>query len=137
MSFLFLANAPVVDESVQAELSRLEICGMTLAGLGLLFFLGAAVGLFRFPDFYTRMHAAGKGDTLSSLLILLGFALITFDDFSAAGWLLLLKIFGIVLFIMLTSPTSTHALMRAGFEDGIEPVTNNPKRKKKGGAKKK
>jgi len=83
------------------------------------------------------MHAAGKGDTLSSLLILLGFALITFDDFSAAGWLLLLKIFGIVLFIMLTSPTSTHALMRAGFEDGIEPVTNNPKRKKKGGAKKK
>jgi multisubunit Na+/H+ antiporter MnhG subunit len=38
---------------------------------------------------------------------------------------------------MLTSPTSTHALMRAGFEDGIEPVTNNPKRKKKGGAKKK
>ncbi|MBL63997.1 MAG: hypothetical protein CMI30_11390 [Opitutae bacterium] len=137
MSFLFLANAPVVDESVQAELSRLEICGMTLAGLGLLFFLGAAVGLFRFPDFYTRMHAAGKGDTLSSLLILLGFALITFDDFSALGWLLLLKIFGIVLFIMLTSPTSTHALMRAGFEDGIEPVTNNPKRKKKGGAKKK
>ena len=137
MSFLFLANAPVVDESIQAELSRLEICGMTLAGLGLLFFLGAAVGLFRFPDFYTRMHAAGKGDTLSSLLILLGFALITFDDFSAAGWLLMVKIFGIVLFIMLTSPTSTHALMRAGFEDGIEPVTNNPKRKKKGGAKKK
>ena len=137
MSFLFLANAPVVDESVQAELSRLEICGMTLAGLGLLFFLGAAVGLFRFPDFYTRMHAAGKGDTLSSFLILAGFALITFDDFSAAGWLLLLKIFGIVLFIMLTSPTSTHALMRAGFEDGIEPVTNKPKRKKKGGAKKK
>jgi len=60
MSFLFLANAPVVDESVQAELSRLEICGMTLAGLGLLFFLGAAVGLFRFPDFYTRMHAAAR-----------------------------------------------------------------------------
>ena len=137
MKLFFLANAPVVDESVQAELSKMEICGMVLAGLGLLFFLGAAVGLYRFPDFYTRMHAAGKGDTLSSLLILLGFALITFDDFSAAGWLLLLKIFGIVLFIMLTSPTSTHALMRAGFEDGIEPVTKKPKRKKKGGAKKK
>ena len=120
MSFLFLANAPVVDESVQAELSRLEICGMTLAGLGLLFFLGAAVGLLRFPDFYTRMHAAGKGDTLSSLLILAGFALITFDEFSAEGWLLMVKIFGIVLFIMLTSPTSTHALMRAGFKDGIQ-----------------
>ena len=32
---------------------------------GLIFFLGAAIGLLRFPDFYTRMHAAGKGDTLS------------------------------------------------------------------------
>ena len=35
-------------------------------------FLGSAVGMVRFPDFYTRMHAAGKGDTLSTMLMLLG-----------------------------------------------------------------
>ena len=40
--------------------------------LGLLFFFGTSLGLLRFPDFYTRMHAAGKGDTLSSILILFG-----------------------------------------------------------------
>ena len=48
------------------------ILGCILISIGLLFFLGTAVGLLRFPDFYSRMHAAGKGDTLSTVLILLG-----------------------------------------------------------------
>ena len=130
-----LADASGVTEAAQAELSRLDLFGMILAGLGLVFFFGAAVGLYRFPDFYTRMHAAGKGDTLSSLLVLAGFALITLDDFSTVDWLLVVKVMAIVLFIMLTSPTSTHALMRAGFEDGVEPVTKE--RKKKGDSRKK
>lgn len=120
----FLAEASA--ETIHSGLSALDVCGMILASVGLVFFLGAAVGLYRFPDFYTRMHAAGKGDTLSSLLILLGFGLITLDDFSMVGWLLVVKLLAIVLFIMLTSPTSTHALMRAGFEDGVEPVTKGP-----------
>lgn len=135
MNFLYLAESS--GAVTQAELSRLDLCGMILACVGLLFFLGAAVGLYRFPDFYTRMHAAGKGDTMSSLLILVGFALITFDDLSAVGYLLVVKVVAIVLFIMLTSPTSTHALMRAGFEDGVEPVTKHKEPMKKGGAKKK
>ena len=133
MDFIWLADSSTAI--AQAELSARELCGMILAGVGLLFFLGAAVGLYRFPDFYTRMHAAGKGDTLSSLLILAGFSLITLEEFSAADWLLVVKVLAIVLFIMLTSPTSTHALMRAGFEDGVEPVTKKPK--KRGGSKKK
>ena len=41
--------------------------GMGMGILGLIFFLGTAVGMVRFPDFYTRMHAAGKGDTLYPL----------------------------------------------------------------------
>ncbi len=135
MNILFMADASGVSETAHSELSRLDVWGMVLAGFGLLFFLGAAVGLYRFPDFYSRMHAAGKGDTLSSLLILAGFALITLDDFSTVSWLLLVKVMAILLFIMLTSPTSTHALMRAGFEDGVEPVTKKPK--KKGGTGKK
>ncbi len=93
---------------------------------GLMFFLGAAIGIIRFPDFYTRMHAAGKGDTLSSLLVLLGFAVYQLKDFHslAHDWVILLvilKLMAISTFILLTSPTSTHALMNAGWEDGIEP----------------
>ena len=42
----------------------LKLLGILMGVVGLVFFLGAAVGMVRFPDFYTRMHAAGKGDTL-------------------------------------------------------------------------
>ncbi len=94
---------------------------------GLVFFSGAALGLLRFPDFYTRMHAAGKGDTLSSLLVILGFALYQFRDVHdlSHDWpviLVVLKLLAIVVFIFLTSPTSTSALMDAGWEDQIEPI---------------
>ena len=88
---------------------------------GLTFFLAAVVGVVRFPDFYTRMHAAGKGDTLSTILILLGVALYTAGNFSVDNLLIAIKIMAIALFIMLTSPTSTHALMQAGYDDGIKP----------------
>lgn len=129
----FLAEAAT---RMVSAVSVLDVVGMILATIGLVFFLGAAVGLYRFPDFYTRMHAAGKGDTLSSLLILAGFGLITLEDFSAVGLLLVVKVLAIVLFIMLTSPTSTHALMRAGFEDGVEPVVKGDAKVKKKEARK-
>jgi multicomponent Na+:H+ antiporter subunit G len=96
--------------------------GVGMGILGLVFFLGTAVGILRFPDFYTRMHAAGKGDTLSTMLMLTGFGLVMMEDFSVSSWLLLLKILGIVLFIFITTPTSSHALMRAAFEDDEMPL---------------
>ena len=43
-----------------------EIICIVCIVLGLIFFLGTNIGLFRFPDFYTRVHAAGKGDTFST-----------------------------------------------------------------------
>lgn len=94
---------------------------------GLVFFFGAAVGLLRFPDFYSRMHAAGKGDTLSSLLVIAGFAVYHLGKVHdlSHDWpvlLVVLKLFAIVVFIYLTSPTSTSALADAGWEDGIDPV---------------
>lgn len=39
---------------------------------GLFFFFTATVGLLRFPDFFSRLHATGKGDTLAVLLCLIG-----------------------------------------------------------------
>ena len=75
----------------------LQIFGWVLGILGLVFFLGSAVGMLRFPDFYTRMHAAGKGDTLSTMLMLGGFGLVTFEDFSIGSCLVLIKILAVVL----------------------------------------
>lgn len=99
---------------------------------GLLFFFGAVAGLVRFPDFYTRMHAAGKGDTLSTMLILAGLALYLFHDgFDTAKFLVALKIMAICAFIMLTSPTSTHALMQAGYEEGGKPYSADDEEEQK------
>ena len=90
---------------------------------GLVFFTGGAVGILRLPDFYTRLHAAGKMDTLGSLLMILALALYNFNEFSWAAALTSLKILLIVLFIFILSPTATHAIVDAGFRAGLRPWT--------------
>ena len=84
--------------------------------LGLFFFFGTSIGLIRFPDFYTRMHAAGKGDTLSSALLLTGLALYHLHHINFDSILVSVKIMFIVLFVFIASPTATHAIMDAGYE---------------------
>jgi multicomponent Na+:H+ antiporter subunit G len=86
---------------------------------GLLFFLGTTVGILRFPDFYTRMHAAGKGDTLSTILILFGLAAYQLHHPSVAALLIAAKIIFIAVLVFIASPTATHAIMDAGYESGI------------------
>jgi len=92
---------------------------LTIAGL--FFFLTTTVGLLRFPDFFSRMHAAGKGDTLSSLLMLLGLAIYTLHHISVGSILVIIKMFFILLFIFLASPTATHAIIDAGYRSEIKP----------------
>jgi multicomponent Na+:H+ antiporter subunit G len=94
---------------------------MTLMLAGLFFFFATTVGLLRFPDFYTRMHAAGKGDTLSSLLILLGLAIYNLDHITASNLLVSVKILFVLMFIFLASPTATHAIIDAGYESEVKP----------------
>lgn len=99
----------------------IDILSYILIGIGLVFFLGTAVGLLRFPDFYTRMHAAGKGDTLSTLLILLGLALLNLSHahhLDLGTVLVSVKIILIGIFIYIGSPTATHAIFEAGLFTG-------------------
>ena len=97
-----------------------------LALTGLVFFYATTVGILRFPDFYSRMHAAGKGDTLSSLLMLLPLALYSFHEMNMANLLVAMKILLIGVFIFMASPTATHAIIDAGYEAGIKPWTKKP-----------
>lgn len=106
----------------------LNIICIVLVVLGIIFFLGGAVGVVRFPDFYTRMHAAGKGDTMSVFMVLVGLAVYQLSDFSLANILIAGKIFFITIFIMWASPTSTHALIKAGLEEGQEVWTRKDKK---------
>ncbi len=83
--------------------------------IGLAALLLGSFGLLRFPDFYTRTHAASMTDTAGAGFIVLALAL-------HAGWdPVLIKLALVLVWILVTSPTATHALARAAMADGHEP----------------
>jgi len=84
---------------------------------GFFFFVAATVGLLRFPDFFCRLHATGKGDTLAVLLSLTGLSI--YQGFSLTS----LKIIFIAVFMFLAQPTATHAISRAALRCGLQPWT--------------
>jgi multicomponent Na+:H+ antiporter subunit G len=90
-----------------------------LAGLmlviGSLFALVAALGLLRFPDLYTRMHAASKAGTLGSGVLLLALATDALEFGVATR-----AVAGVV-FLLLTGPISAHLLARAAYLSGVKP----------------
>ena len=103
----------------------LDIFVTLLLVLGLVFLTGGAVGILRFPDFYTRLHPAGKLDTLGSLLMMLALSLFNLHDLTWGSFLTSLKIMLIVVFIFLSSPTATHAIVDAGVRAGMMPWTKD------------
>ena len=88
---------------------------------GLVFFTGGAVGILRFPDFYTRLHPAGKLDTMGSLLMMMALALYNLHHLSLGSLLTGLKILLIVVFVFLSSPTAIHGIVDAGVRAGLTP----------------
>jgi len=95
-------------------------CGFMV--LGLLFFLGTVLGVHRFPDCYTRMHGAAKGDTLSSVLFIFGIMFVSMDHVHLDVALIrMFKLLFIIAFIFVASPAASHALVAAGFSIGVTP----------------
>ena len=90
---------------------------------GLFFFTGGSIGILRFPDFYSRLHPAGKLDTMGLLMSMSGMALYVIQDFSLAAVFTSMKILLIVVFVFITSPTATHAILDAGVRAGLSPWT--------------
>ena len=77
------------------------------------------LGIHRFPDFFTRLHAAGITDTLCAASILSGLAL------QAGFSLISFKLLLIFAFLMLTSPTASHVLANAALHGGLQPKTGD------------
>lgn len=73
-----------------------------------LFVLGVAtLGLFRLHYVLNRIHASAKCDTLGTMLVLIGVAILT--GFSLAT----LKLLVLIVFIWLTNPAAVHLIGRA------------------------
>jgi len=73
------------------------------------------VGLLRLPDFFSRVHAAGLTETLAAPLLLTGLSL-------QMEWSLdLFKVLMILILVLATNPTATHAMAKAALHGGYEP----------------
>ncbi len=75
--------------------------------LGSAFIFIASLGLFRFSDLYSRMHASTKATSFGILLIVIGIG-IFFN--TAIIWL---KAFLVVIFIYLTAPLAAHSIAKS------------------------
>ncbi len=101
----------------------MDILIVLLMVIGLIFFTGGSVGILRLPDFYTRLHPAGKLDTAGHVLTMAAMALYTLQEFSGQHLQTAMKIMLIVVFVFFTSPTATHAIIDAGVRAGLRPWT--------------
>jgi multicomponent Na+:H+ antiporter subunit G len=92
---------------------------------GLCLFIGSflcvigGIGILRFPDFYTRMHAVGVTETLGAGLILIGLMIISSD------LLVFAKLVMVLLLTLLIGPTTSHVLAKAAFVNGLAPKLNS------------
>lgn len=89
-----------------------EIFAAVFLFFGALFFLMSALGILKFPDVLTRMHAAAKASSLGVGFALLG-VLFHFPDGSV-----IVKALFIILFTFLTAPVSAQILGRVGYSRG-------------------
>ena len=107
----------------------MSIIAAVLIVLGLFFFSAGTIGILRLPDFYTRLHAAGKCDSLAAVLFFTGIALYTLQDLSFGSILLAIKLLLVAVFVFIASPTATHAITEAALILGVKPWERTKKRK--------
>ncbi|MGS4345428.1 monovalent cation/H(+) antiporter subunit G [Myroides odoratus] len=91
-----------------------DILIMILSTLGAIFILIASIGIFRMPDFYTRLSITIKAATLG-IGCILGAAAIHFSEFSITT-----KVFAIVFFLFITSPVAAFLIARTAYMTGIK-----------------
>ncbi len=86
---------------------------ISLASLGSIFILLAAIGLIRMPDLYLRISVTTKAATLG-IGLLLACAAIYFGSLSITS-----RVVAIIFFMLLTAPVGAHLLGRASYFIGI------------------
>ena len=94
-----------------------EIVTTVFLGLGCIVSLTGALGLIRMPDFYTRLHTAGKTDSFGQLLVLIGLVFVTPDLLTQ------LKLVLVAMILMIAAPTATHAITKAAHLHSLRPWT--------------
>jgi multicomponent Na+:H+ antiporter subunit G len=82
--------------------------------LGTVFFFAGTVGLLRFPDVYTRLHALTKSDNVGLGLIIAGLAV------QAESWFVVGKLLLIWLLVILAGASVAHLIAKGAMHRGIQ-----------------
>lgn len=94
----------------------LEVVSWALIVLGAFFTIVGAVGMYRFPDFWSRLHAASISESAGMILLLAGMGV------QAGLTLVTVKLIIIGIFLFITGPTATHAVANAALVSGQRPT---------------
>jgi len=97
----------------------LDVLSWFFLSVGGFFVLVGGIGALRMPDLYSRMHAASVTDSLGAIMVIVGIML------QAGLTLATIKLFAILLFLLLTSPTSSNALASAALLAGTKPLAKH------------
>ena len=98
----------------------MSIAGTVLLGAGLFFMAVTAIGLARLPDFFSRVHAVSKSETLGIGLVLLGLIAHQIADQGGLDQTSL-KLGLIALFVVISNPVAAHVLTRSALRSGLMP----------------
>ena len=93
--------------------------------IGVFFNLLGGIGLLRFPDVYTRLHAGTKCTTFGSIFICGSVILVGLKMWytgSTDGSVLAIHSGAALVAILLTNPTGAHAIARAAHRSGVAPI---------------
>src|SRR5690554_5064660 len=91
-----------------------DILIIIFSTMGALFILIAALGVYRMPDFYTRLSVTVKAATLGVGCIL-GAAAFHFSDFAVTT-----KVFAVIFFLLITSPVAAFLIARVAYVTGVK-----------------
>jgi len=107
----------------------LDVASWVLILTGSGFIVVGAIGILRFPDVYTRMHAASVIETLGAGVLFAGLML------QAGFTQVTLKLLFILLLFFFTGPVITHALAQAALHAGVKPELDEDRRDRLDGEK--
>lgn len=98
------------------ELARLGLSGLVIA-VGLVLIAGGALGLLRFPDLYTRLHAANVADVVGSVVVIIGLAI------AAPDWGIAVRLLLLAALVIAVGPTLSHLVAQAAHAAGLAPIS--------------
>ena len=96
------------------KMNAREILTVIFMSLGFVCFLISAIGVFRFKDFYARLHAAGICESAGLVLCSVGFLI--YEGPSVTG----IKIFTVFLAVFIASPIGTHIITRVAYKQSVK-----------------